>query len=210
MEQTREQEVMRITAQFVAEQEAGLHPRLEHYVRKYPQYIDEITDFVTYYYAMEVGLPTDTTSVPSLSAGSRAALKLAWERINTPLPAEAVTLALLAQRQRCSFLRLAALLDLSTDIVERLAERQLDTTTVPREVLQRLAGALGQSLSVVRQALGLPDVSATPVVAETRAPYAVPSPRPDLPSFRATLLASQQLSRAQKKRWLALLEREGL
>src|SRR5215831_10291006 len=124
MEQAREEEIMRITAQFVAEQEAGLHPRLEDYARRYPQYVDEITDFVTYYYAMEVGLPTDTTSVPSLSAGSRAALNLAWERVNTPLPAESVTLEMLAQRQRYSFVRLATLLDLSVDIVEQLAGRR--------------------------------------------------------------------------------------
>src|SRR5581483_4232343 len=126
MEQAHEEEIMRITAEFVAEQEAGRRPRLEEYVRRYPQYVDEITDFVTYYYAVEVGLPTDTTSVPSLSAGSRAALQLAWERVNTPLPLEEVTLELLAQRQRYSFTRLAGLLDLDADIVERLARRQLD------------------------------------------------------------------------------------
>jgi hypothetical protein len=209
MEQAREQEVMRITAQFVAEQEGGLHPRLEDYARKYPQYVDEITDFVTYYYAMEVGLPTDTTSVPSLSAGSRAALDLAWKRVNTPLPAESVTLEVLARRQRYSFARLAAVLDLSVDIVERLAARQIDPVTIPREVLQRLTDALGQSIGVIRQALGLPEVSSTPVVAEARAPYAV-SAQDEQPSFRALLTASAQLSPAQKSRWLALLDREGL
>ena len=215
MEKAREQEVMRITAQFVAEQEAGLRPRLEDYARSYPHYVDEITDFVTYYYAVEVGLPTDTASVPSLSAGSRAALNLAWERVNTPLPLESVTLEMLAQRQRYSFTRLASLLDLSVDIVERLAARQLDTATIPREVLQRLATMLSQSMSVVRQALGLSDVPVTPpivekhVVAEARAPYAsadcaVP------PSFREAVTTNTQLSSAKKKRWLALLEREGL
>ncbi len=205
MEQAREQEVLRITAQFVAEREAGLRPRLEDYARNYPQYVDEITDFVTYYYAVEVSLPTDTTSVPSLSAGSRAALNLAWERVNTPLPAESVTLELLAQRQRYSFARLAALLDLSADIVEQLVRRKLDPATLPREVLQRLVTVLGQSMSVVRQALGLPDVPSTPAIAETRAPYTLS----DQVSFRAALTASAGISPAQKQRWLALLEHEG-
>lgn len=209
MEQAREQEILRITAQFVAEQEAGLRPRLEDYARAYPQYVDEITDFVTYYYAVEVGLPTDTASVPSLSAGSRAALNLAWERVNTPLPAESVTLELLAQRQRYSFARLAALLDLSVDIVGQLAGRQLDPLTIPRELLQRLASALSQPLNVVRQALGLPDVPVTPVVAEARASYALSS-QDEQPAFRAAITASTQLSPTQKNRWLAQLEREGL
>jgi hypothetical protein len=185
MEQAREQEILRITAQFVAEQEAGLRPRLEDYARNYPQYVDEITDFVTYYYAVEVSLPTDTTSVPSLSAGSRAALNLAWERVNTPLP---------------------ALLDLSADIVEQLVRRKLDPATLPREMLQRLVTVLSQSMSVVRQALGLPDVPLTPAIAETRAPYTLS----DQVSFRAALTASAQISSTQKQRWLTLLEHEGL
>jgi hypothetical protein len=209
MEQAHEEEIARITAQFVAEEEAGLRPRLEDYARKYPQYVDEITDFVTYYYAMEVGLPTDTTSVPSLSAGSRAALHLAWERVNTPLPVEAMTLEMLARRQRYSLTRLAALLDLSADIVTLLAEGQIDPPTIPREVLQRLSSVLGQSMSVVRQVLGLPEVPSTPIVAEARATYAI-SPPADKRSFRAALTASSRLSFAQRKRWLAQLEREGL
>ena len=209
MEQAREEEIMRITAQFVAEQEAGLKPRLEDYARTYPQYVDEITDFVTYYYAMEVGLPTDTTSVPSLSAGSRAALHLAWERVNTPLPEESVTLEMLAQRQRYSFARLAALLDLSVDIVEQLAGRKIEPATIPREVLQGLVDVLGQSMNVVRRVVGLPEVPATPMIAEARASYTLSSSS-TLPGFREAIIASSQLSSAQKKRWLALLEREGL
>lgn len=209
MEQAHEEEIMRITAQFVAEEEAGLRPRLEDYARRYPQYVDEITDFVTYYYAMEVGLPTDTTSVPSLSAGSRAALNLAWERVNTPLPAEAVTLEMLARRQRYSLTRLAGLLDLSVDIVELLAAGQIDPPTIPREILQRLTSTLGQSMSVVRQVLGLPDMPSTSMIAETRATYTFAASDAKL-SFRSALTASSRIPLTQKKRWLAQLEREGL
>ncbi|HEY0752608.1 MAG TPA: hypothetical protein VGD98_01400 [Ktedonobacteraceae bacterium] len=210
MEQAREEEIMRITAQFVAEQEAGLRPRLEDYARNYPHYVDEITDFVTYYYAMEVGLPTDTTSVPSLSAGSRAALKLAWKRVNTPLPAQqTVTLAMLAQRQRYSFARLAALLDLSTDIIEQLAACQIDPPSIPQELCQRLSVVLGQSTHVVRQALGWPALPSTPLVAEARASYIMTSPR-GKQSFRAALIGSSRIPPAQRSRWLAQLEHEGL
>lgn len=209
MEQAREEEIVRITAQFVAEEEAGQRPRLEEYVRRYPQYVDEIADFVTYYYAMEAGLPTDTTSVPSLTAGSRAALDLAWSKVNTPLPAESVTLASLARRQDYSLTRLAALLDLSADIVEQLAGCQLNPTTLPRELLQRMARVLSQSTSVVRQSLGLPDLPATPALAEERASYSVSSPT-GRPSFREAIADSSQLSAAQKKSWEAVLEREGL
>lgn len=209
MEQEREQEIKRITARFVAEQEAGRRPRLEDYAHRYPQYVDEITDFVTYYYAVEVGLPTDTTSMPSLSAGSRAALNLAWERVNTPLPVEAVTLEMLAQRQRFSFVRLAALIDVSVDVVELMSKKQLDPASIPREILQRMVSVLGQSMTVVRRSLGLPDMPSTPRIAETRATYTLSS-QSKSPSFREALMASEQISFAQRNRWLIVLEREGL
>jgi hypothetical protein len=207
MEQAHDETIMRITAQFVAEQEAGKHPRLEDYARRYPQYVDEITDFVTYYYAVEAGLPTDTASVPSLSAGSRAALDLTWERVDTPFPGESVTLSTLARRRRYSLSRLAATLDLSADIVEQLARRELEPTSIPRELLQRLTRVLAQSLSVVRQALGLPEVPSTPALAEERTPYRFEQAPL---TFREALEASSKLSAAQKERWQAVLEHEGL
>jgi hypothetical protein len=204
MEKVREEEIMRITAQFVAEQEAGQRPRLEDYARRYPQYVDEITDFVTYYYAMEAGLPTDTASVPSLSAGSRAALELAWERIDTPFASSTLTLATLARRKHYSLARLASILNLSVDLVEQLARRQLDPATLPGELLQRLARALSQSLGVVRQALGLPEMPSTPFLAEERAAYHTQHQI----SFREAILASSQLSDAQRNYWQDVLERE--
>lgn len=204
MEKAHEEEIMRITAQFVAEREAGQSPRLEDYARRYPQYVDEIADFVTYYYAMEAGLPTDTSSIPSLSAGSQAALDLAWERVTEPLTEQSITLASLARQQHYSLARLAATLDLSADIVQQLARRQIEPTTLPHELLSRLGRVFSQSLNVVRQAVGLPELPSTPFLAEERAVY-----HTGLPSFREALDASSQLTAAQKSRWLAVLAREG-
>lgn len=206
MERAREETLMRITAQFVAEQESGQSPRLEDYARRYPQYVDEITDFVTYYYAVEAGLPTDTTSVPSLSPSSLAALGRAWERVDALPASESSALSALARRKRYTLTQLADTLDLSVDLVEQLARRQLDPATLPYELLQRLAYALVQSISVVRQALGIIEPPATPILAETHGPYNLP-PRQ---SFRAAVEASPQLSAAQKNLWQMILEREGL
>lgn len=202
----REQEIIRITAQFVEEQEAGLRPRLEDYARRYPQYVDEIADFVTYYYAVEVGLPTNTSSVPSLSAGTRAALDLAWERVNTPAPGGETPLELLAKRQRCSLARLGVMLDLSSDLMELLAKRELVLSSLPLELVQRLTRVLNQPLHVVREALGLPAVPTTPAITERRASYAVS----DEKSFREALLDSEQLTANQRERWLKALTQEGL
>lgn len=206
MEKAREEAVMHITAQFVAEQEAGQRPRLEEYARRYPQFVDEITDFVTYYYAVETGLPDNTESMPSLSPSSRAALDRAWERVDALPSSESSALSALARRQRCTLTQLAETLDLSVDIVEQLARRQIDPTTLPRELLQRLAYALTQSMSVVRQALGILDPPVTPLLAEARASYNLPIRQ----SFRTAVGASPHLSAAQKDLWQIVLEREGL
>ncbi len=206
MEKAREETLMRITAQFVAEQESGQGPRLEDYAQRYPQYVDEIADFVTYYYAVEAGLPTDTTSVPSLSPSSLAALDRAWERVDALPASESSALATLARHKRYTLTQLADTLDLSVDLVEQLARRQLEPATLPYELLQRLAYALTQSISVVRQALGILDPPATPMLAEARASYKLP-PRQ---SFRTAMEASPQLSASQKGLWQMVLEREGL
>ncbi len=206
MERAHKETVMSITAQFVAEQEAGHGPRLEEYARRYPQYVDEITDFVTYYYAVEAGLPTNTASIPSLSPSSRAALDRAWERVDALPTSASSALSALARRQRCTLTQLADTLDLSGDIVEQLARRQIDPATLPHELLQRLAYALVQSMSVVRQALGLLEPPATPILAEARASYTLLSRQ----SFRAAVESSSQISTAQKNLWQIVLEREAL
>lgn len=203
MEQAHDEEIMRITAQFVAEQEAGERPRLEEYVRRYPQYVDEITDFVTYYYAVEAGLPTNTTSIPSLSPSSRAALHQAWRRVDALPASESSALSALARRQRCTLTQLAETLDLSVDIVEQLAKHQIDPQTLPSELLQRLSHTLGQPLSVVRQALGILE----PL---TLTGTLVSRPASSRLSLRTALRMSCLISSAQRDRWEHILTREKL
>lgn len=205
MESKHEEIVMSITAQFVAEQEAGQSPRLEEYARRYPQYVDEITDFVTYYYAVEAGLPTNTSSIPSLSPSSRAALDRAWRRVDALPASESSALSALARRQRCTLTQLANTLDLSVDIVEQLARGQIDPDTLPRELLQRLAYALVQPISVVRQALGILEPPTTvPLV------HKVQTSRQQRPqqSFGTAIQSSSQISSAQKACWYSILDRE--
>jgi hypothetical protein len=57
MDREQEEAVLRITALYVAELEAGLHPRLSDYLARYPQYAGAIADFVAYYHAVEADLP---------------------------------------------------------------------------------------------------------------------------------------------------------
>ena len=206
MSDVQDEVLMRITAQFVSEQEAGRQPRLDDYMRRYPRYANEIADFVTYYYALEANLPKAAEAVPQLSANSLAALKRTWERAGTSPVSNPAALLALARRRRYTLAQLATKLDLSTDLVEQLAQCQFDPITIPNELLQRLAHVLGQSLGVVRRALGVLESSATRALAEKRATYALPTRH----SFRQALLASTQVSPAQKEQWQIILEDEGL
>jgi hypothetical protein len=198
--------LMRITAQFVAEQEAGQQPRLDNYIRRYPRYATEIVDFVTYYYALEANLPTVTEVVSPLSAASLAALDRAWEATESLSANTSPTLSALAQTQRCTLAQLATKLDLSLDLIEQLAYCQLDPATLPHELLQRLAHMLAQPISIIRQVLGVLEPRSKGVLAEERAPYALPSRQ----SFLQAVLADAQLAPAQKEEWQRILEREGL
>src|SRR5258708_7692198 len=55
----REQELslLHITAQYVAEVQAGQQPRLSDYLTRYPRYANAIADFVAYYHAFEEAIP---------------------------------------------------------------------------------------------------------------------------------------------------------
>jgi hypothetical protein len=64
---SKEEEVQRITARYVAETRAGRHPKLSEYIRRYPQYADAIADFVAYYHAIEEVAAEESGIRPPLS-----------------------------------------------------------------------------------------------------------------------------------------------
>jgi hypothetical protein len=64
MDREQEEAVLRITASYVAEMEAGLRPRLSDYLARYPQYAGAIADFVAYYHAVEADLPPADETAP--------------------------------------------------------------------------------------------------------------------------------------------------
>ena len=83
MDREQEETVQHVTARYVSEFRAGLHPRLSDYLSHYPQYADMIADFVTYYHAIEVDLSEEVETIPPLSPASRAALDEAWQHVPT-------------------------------------------------------------------------------------------------------------------------------
>jgi hypothetical protein len=224
MDRRQEEDVLRITAQYVADVQTGRQPHLSDYLLRYPQYADEIAEFVAYYHAVETDLPQETAeelegfhSLPQLSETSRVALRRAWERVaeHEMAPADGdMTLVMIAHKQGVSLAELAARIGLSSDIVEKLAESRLtiDAATIPLEMHRRVARVLRQPLSVVQASMRpsnrYPDRRQ---VAETSAPYhAGKQLGSQVQSFREALEQSVQLSAEQKAAWRNILAREGL
>src|SRR5258706_10143065 len=91
MSREEEEAVLSITAHYVEELREGRQPRLSDYLLRYPQYADAITEFVTYYHALEVEVPVEApaaskevsrASMLTLSEGSRMAMERDWHRLS--------------------------------------------------------------------------------------------------------------------------------
>ncbi|HLJ32896.1 MAG TPA: hypothetical protein VKU38_04555 [Ktedonobacteraceae bacterium] len=91
----REQDeiVLRVTAQYVEEIQAGHKPEIGDYVARYPQYADAIAAFIAYYQIVE--LPSaqgagnienleDTDSTGEFAEEFHIAIESAWQRVSSP------------------------------------------------------------------------------------------------------------------------------
>ncbi len=213
----QEEDVLRITARYVEEVRAGHQPRLSDYLARYPQYSDEIADFVTYYHAVEAGLPEESVGaslpgiLPNLSADFRIAMDSAWNRIEPSVgtsPTNPITTLLItADKQRLSLPQLATKLGLSEDIVTKLEQHGIAASTIPREVVRRMAAVLQQPLNAIQAYFGLAN---QPQVAEAPALYHVEEHPEQTQSFREALEQSEQLSSEQKAVWYEILGQEKL
>ncbi len=224
MDRAQEEDVLRITAQYVAELQAGRQPRLGDYLARYPQYAGAISEFVAYYHAVEADLPGEALSeqkqgqplaatLPQLSDRSRVALERAWERISPrELATDDVntTLLAVANRQELSLAQVASEVGLSGDIVEKLIGVQptIKAATIPQEVFRRLAHVLHQPLEAIQAYFGL---AGRLQVAENPTVYNMET-QPDArqQSFREAIEQSEQLPGEQKAAWRDILSSEGL
>lgn len=85
MNSKQKEAVQRITAQYVAAVHAGHKPHASTYIARYPQYANEIADYIAYFHAFEENIPEDvpeeTHAVPALSEAFHIAIESANARI---------------------------------------------------------------------------------------------------------------------------------
>ncbi len=174
----REQELslLHITAQYVAEVQAGQQPRLSDYLTRYPRYANAIADFVAYYHAFEEAMPPGDAAPHPTDAINRVSTSRAIncssscnegtfdeltlegtqqdERAGELVSAGTMTTLLrTASGQRLLPSRLAAELDLSIDIILLLEQQAIAPATIPRMLYEQIATLLQQPSTMVQEYL---------------------------------------------------------
>lgn len=198
MGKEQELSLFQITAQYVADVQAGRQPRLSNYLASYPRHADAIADFVAYYHAVEEAMP----SMDAMPKGYR---------VNRVSAADSMTTLLkTATGQQLTLSQLATELDLSIDIVLLLEQRAIAPATIPHVLCEKIAILLQRPRAMVQQYLSSLDrrVPESVVqkgkqqmrIAEESANYSAPYVM-DKPSFRAIVETSLQLSAEQRSRW---------
>jgi hypothetical protein len=210
--------VVRITAQYVEQVQAGQRPSLSDYIVLYPTYTDALVDFIAYYHVFEEHILQKIDGGEVLSEVSQLALARTWYHTSLPEDNRACqipTLLVKRDKRPVSLASLAKELDLSVDIVVQLEQRRIDPTSIPLELSRRIALALQQPLYVIQAYLtgnsqyqtSGKSTGTQQKVAEQQEAYAVPA-REDRVSFRQALIASRQLSDRQKDSWCRIIEHE--
>lgn len=209
MDREREELVQRITARYVEEVRSGHRPDISDYLAHYPQYADEIADFVAYYHTFEGDLPCETHNMPVLSGQFQGAIDTAWERVLPTLgqPTSTITSLLgTAAKRHLTVSQLVERLGLSGDILLKLEQHAINATTIPRELMNQLANVLQEPSSAVQAFFGIPQRQQTLQIAEAQAIYQVDEVGGQAQSFREAIEESEQLSEEQRQAWYTLLE----
>jgi hypothetical protein len=217
--------LVRITARYVEQVCSGRRPHLSDYLVRYPDYADELVDFVAYYHALEEHVSSETdTSVEALSEVSQFGLEYAARHVclsGEDRPCQLTTLFMKSDRQHLSLLSLAKELDLSVDIVVQLEQRRIGPLSIPLELSRQLSRILQQPLYAVQTYFaddsnswyGVSDSRKNfqQSVAEQQETYSLlTSESAQQLSFHQTLTASTQMSDRQKDRWCKIIEHENM
>lgn len=203
-EERRRQYILdRITAQYADEYHAGLSPRLEDYVQRYPEYADELTDFVLYFHAVSLNLPEpDVVPAQVLSPAAEAALARIRGSVAASGAAPIESLVKQGRTQGYNARQLAVAVGLSSDLLGKLDAKVIAANSIPRTLISRLAQTLATAPEAVAAYLGL---SAPAGAGQFY--YAEQAPTQRQESFMDAVTAST-LDDAAKREWNEVVARE--
>src|SRR6266436_5201036 len=147
MNEEQEEALLHITAHYIEEVKADRKPKVSEYIARYPEYADEIADFVAYYHAFEAHLPTETNTMPEFSEELHIAMNVAYHRVDRQVRKVAPQLTTLLETREnkpISLSSLAHVLQVSIDIVMKLEQHGIKASSIPQVVFNHLTEALQQ------------------------------------------------------------------
>lgn len=205
-ERRRQYTLDRITAQYADEYHAGHAPRLEDYMRRYPEYAVELTDFVFYFHSVSLNLPEpDIVPSEALSPAAEAVLARIRESAATYTAAPVAPIESLVKQGRAAGYAprpLAAALRLSPDMLGKLDAKAIAANSIPRTLIDRLAQTLATAPEAIAVYLGL-----TAPAGASQFFYSEQAPAQRQESFIDAVHASS-LDEAAKHEWDEVVARE--
>lgn len=199
----RQYEIDRVTEQYADEYRRGRAPRMEEYLRRYPQYAQELLEFGVYFHSVELDI--ETLDGPPDSDLSPAAQK-ALARIRTqPAPGQITAIEGLVKQGVAvgySPKKLAEAVGLTTDLLGKLEARAIAIATVPITLVRRLAETLQVAPEAVATYLGAAHAGQAGAFY-----YADQPPTQQQQSFLDAVQASA-LSGELKQEWAKIVQEE--
>lgn len=152
----RQYEIHRITFEYATEHRNGRAPRIEDYVRRYPQYARELVEYALYHHTIGFDIePLEESTEPTSSPAAEKAL--AWIRehspaympVNPPTPVKIESLMELGDAAGYTPPQLAEAVGLTLPLLSRLEMHVIAAASIPRTLFQRL----GEALKVAPEAI---------------------------------------------------------
>lgn len=196
-------ELERLTARYADDFRAGKAPRIEDYIRRYPQYAVELGEFFVYFHTVgEEAIVPDAVPAPQLSPAAQKAMA----RIRQQYTQQTALDSLTRQGIKLNLAppQLAERVGLSTDVILRLEARAIAAASIPRTLIQRLAAALQVRPDAVVSFLS----GASGLAEQPGFYYADQAPTQRQDNFLDAIRASSQLSAEGKAEWERIVHEE--
>jgi hypothetical protein len=209
----RQYEIDRITFQYATAFRSGRNPRIEDYVRRYPQYTGELMEYALYFHTVGFdSVPLEEPEELKLSPAGEKAMAWIREQRVAYAPIDSVDsvdsvdaiegLVKQGNKLKITPPQLAEAVGLTVSLLGRIETRVIDAASIPRALFQRLATTLKTSPEAIAAYLGVTQTGQAGGFF-----YADQPPDQKQQSFLDAVQASA-LSPERKREWADIVQEE--
>ena len=135
---------------YVSSEPNPSHTALEKWIRKFPQYKEELTEFTVNWSLMETLPPSDDIKEVDQDTRVLRAMSIVEDRIHAHAQKKKMAKKKISdllseiQKQGLNIPKLAAQTGMGVPMTTKLVQRLIDYTSIPREALKRISGSVGR------------------------------------------------------------------